>query len=540
MPLETYKRKRNFGKTSEPEGKIGRDSKHRFVVQEHHASRLHFDFRLEMGGVLKSWAVPKGPTLDPSQKRLAVMTEDHPVQYLHYEGCIAEGNYGAGEMRVWDTGHFAPEGDALQGVENGRLRFELSGEKLRGAWTLLRMKHSFGRQANDGKSNWLLVKAEDEYSNPDWEIETILPPPEGWNENQKPRERKVRAVSKAQSSGAGRTSKKGKGPVVPLEEALSKKFKGDDAQAQIGDSLVALTNLNKILWPDDGFTKRDLIGFYASIADTILPHLQNRALILKRYPGGINGPSFFQHNIESAPEFVETLEVEVTQGKGKGEGLRYAMCNNLASLLYLANSTNIAFSPWHSRSESPGQPDWIVFDLDPGEVEYSAVCRIALSIRELLNGFGLQCYPKTSGASGMHVYLPVGGEYSYDEAARFAERVARLLQKREPEIITLERSLKKREPDKVYFDHLQNAEGKTVVAPYSVRARPGATVAAPLEWKEVETCPDPQKFTIENFSKRLKVRSDLFAPVLQNPHSPHELQEAEAEINKLLRKRRTK
>src|SRR5215475_16007686 len=165
MGLEPYRGKRDFKKTPEPEGRVARREKRRFVVQEHHASRLHFDFRLEMGGVLKSWAAPKGPTLDPGVKRLAVMTEDHPVEYLKFEGLIPEGQYGAGEQLIWDAGDYEPKNgeDPLRQLKEGKLSFELRGDKLRGGFNLIRMK---GRD-----DQWLLIKSDDEFAQRGWTLE---------------------------------------------------------------------------------------------------------------------------------------------------------------------------------------------------------------------------------------------------------------------------------------------------------------------------------------------------------------------------------
>lgn len=167
MGLSPYKRKRNFKQTPEPEGKVAQMGRQRFVVQEHHASQLHFDFRLEMGGVLKSWAVPKGPSLNPRDKRLAVEVEDHPVEYLDFEGHLAEGNYGAGDVVVWDTGRYElPDGgDPLERWEEGRLKFVLHGEKLHGEFNLVRLNRP---------KQWLLMKAKDAFAQPDWQFETIL------------------------------------------------------------------------------------------------------------------------------------------------------------------------------------------------------------------------------------------------------------------------------------------------------------------------------------------------------------------------------
>ncbi len=168
MSLATYHRKRKFDQTPEPVGKVKKTSKHRFVVQEHHASRLHFDFRLEMAGVLKSWAVPKGPSLDPRDKRLAVMVEDHPVDYIDFEGQIEEGNYGAGEVKIWDRGQYelVDSGDPLELIEDGKLSFRLKGRKLKGEFALVHLK-------NRG-DDWLLMKKKDEYAKEGWQLETVL------------------------------------------------------------------------------------------------------------------------------------------------------------------------------------------------------------------------------------------------------------------------------------------------------------------------------------------------------------------------------
>jgi bifunctional non-homologous end joining protein LigD len=539
MALESYKRKRRFNATPEPPGAVSRSNRHRFVVQEHHASRLHFDFRLEMGGVLKSWAVPKGPSLDPRQKRLAVMTEDHPVQYLTFEGHIAEGNYGAGDMRIWDSGHYevGENADPVAEVAEGRLSFQLFGTKLHGSFNFVRMHGGFGQQ---DKEQWLLIKAQDEYSDPDWELQTILP---------------ISASERSQLSGKGRQSKKvvhkieaapddnshkrttrkKSDAVVSLRKAFAARFKSEAVEVQVGEHVVSFTNLRKVLWPDEGYTKRDLLLYYESIAETMLPYLKDRPLVLKRYPNGIAGSSFFQHNVPEAPEFLQTVEVRIEDAREQ-ETIHYALCNNLASLLYLANIGNIAFNPWLSRIEQLDEPDWIVFDLDPGAVGFDEVRRVALLTRDLLNELELQGYPKTSGSRGMHVHVPLAKGHSYQDAALFAERFAKVIQKENPDLVTLERSLKKRERAEVYFDYLQNAQGKTMVAPYSVRAKPGATVATPLQWSEVEKGFDPRAFAIKTMEARLK-KGDLFEPVL-HPSKQQSLSEASSVLAKRLRRRR--
>ena len=211
----------------------------------------------------------------------------------------------------------------------------------------------------------------------------------------------------------------------------------------------------------------------------------------------------------------------------------YTVGNNLVTLLYLVNLGTIAQNPWHSRRASIDYPDWIVFDLDPSDdVEFVAVQELALGLKTLLDYLGLNSYPKTSGASGLHVYVPIAPLYSYTQVAQFAELVAHQATKEHPQLGTMERSLKKRTGGTIYLDHLQNARGKSVVAPYSVRAEAGATVSTPLTWAELEHPLSPRDFTIVTLPQRLTRRGDLFAPVLTQQQ---ELGEAIARLEDLLR-----
>jgi bifunctional non-homologous end joining protein LigD len=170
MALEQYNRKRNFASTPEPKGKVTSKEQHRFVVQKHRASHLHYDFRLEMDGVLKSWAVPKGPSLDPSQKRLAMQVEDHPVSYFDFEGTIPEGNYGAGTVMVWDLGTWEPLGDPHEMLEKGDFKFRLHGEKLKGDFVLAKMR---GWRTGSKGNEWLLIKKKDEFAKPGFDIDKL-------------------------------------------------------------------------------------------------------------------------------------------------------------------------------------------------------------------------------------------------------------------------------------------------------------------------------------------------------------------------------
>ncbi|HVF67956.1 MAG TPA: non-homologous end-joining DNA ligase [Pyrinomonadaceae bacterium] len=512
MGLETYQKMRDFRRTPEPRGKVSKANRKRFVVQEHHASKLHFDFRLEMGGVLKSWSVPRGPSLDPAEKRLAVETEDHPVEYLKFEGRIPEGEYGAGEHMRWDSGTYEASGDgpALEQYEAGRLDFELKGEKLRGAFTLVRMK---GREGQ-----WLLMKRTDEFAERGWALKLRAPVDGKDTIEGKAKGKGQKAKGKSEDAGvkkfdAGKAAK-GAG-VVSVGSLKSKKLEGD-LNVRVGGEVVPLTHLERVYWPDEGYTKGDLVGYYHEIARHILPYLEGRPLIMKRYPSGIKGQSFHQHDVhQEVPDFMETAALEVEDGGS--HTVDYIVGTGEATLLYMANLGAIERHPWHSRVQDLEHPDWFVFDLDPSEgVEFETICDVALTTREVLARVGLESYAKTSGSRGIHIYVPVKPAFEYERIAELAEQVATVVAREQAEVATVERSKRKRGARMIYVDHMQNARGKSVVAPYSVRPKPGATVSAPLEWKEVERKKiRTADFHIKNMPRRVESKGDLFRPVLK-------------------------
>jgi bifunctional non-homologous end joining protein LigD len=535
MGLETYQKMRDFRRTPEPRGKVAKRNLRRFVVQEHHASKLHFDFRLEMGGVLKSWSIPRGPSLDPADKRLAVQTEDHPVEYLKFEGHIPEGEYGAGEHMRWDGGRYKllNTDDALAALEAGRLDFELEGEKLRGAFSLVEMKGRGGQ--------WLLIKKQDAHAEPGWVLRLRQPV-----DGRETLEGKSKGGGRgAKGEGGGATDRRAgvkrtgasaaaKSKAVPVARALKAKELKGDAAVKVGRDVVTLTHLERVYWPDEGYTKGDLVRYYEEAAEFILPYLEDRPLIMKRYPAGIRGQSFHQHDVNEAPDFVRTVTLEVEEG---GHTVDYIVGTGRATLLYMANLGAIERHPFHSRVQNLDRPDWFVFDLDPGEgVEFETICDLALAVREVLARLGLEGHPKTSGSRGIHVYVPVAAAYDYERIAELAEQVATVVAREHPETATVERSLKKRRRGQIYVDHMQNARGKSVVAPYSVRPRPAAPVSAPLEWGEVERRRvRPQDFTIKNVLGRLARKGDLFKPVLGGRQK---LDDAFGAARELLREKR--
>jgi len=815
VSLEKYRQKRSADRTPEPFGRASADRPHLFVVQKHAATRLHYDFRLEWGGVLKSWAVPHGPSADPAQKRLAMEVEDHPVEYADFEGVIPEGNYGAGEVIVWDQGRWIPLADPEEGMKKGKLLFELQGYKLRGKWTLVRMKT---KGKTTGKE-WLLIKERDAwvrkgsdavYSQESIfsgltleelasgesraaevraELERLKAPrrrlrasavklmlaeprdepftKKGWlwelkydgyrllaerdgaearlflrkggdatatfpeiaralralpfsslvldgelvvlDDRARPSfgrlqkrallqrrldierasvelpttlfvfdllgfedfdlrplpletrkallqrvlprlgpvrfadhiEREGNALlsevaglglegivgKKSDSSyrggrsadwikvrldrtgdfavvgytrpegsrtgfgalhlacwkggglvyagrvGTGFTQKQllevgkrlegaerktppcsgpvpaGKGHVwVEPELVCEVRFKertgdgllrhpallrfrddkpinecacedGAETEAEPvveavdeQERTVPLSNLEKIFWPEQGYTKGDLIEYYRAISPWLLPYLKDRPIVMTRYPDGIHGKSFFQ---KDAPAFAPSwLRLERIWSEHAEREIDYFVCDDLESLLYVANLGSIPLHIWSSRVASPERPDWCVLDLDPKGAPFSDVIRIARAIHALCKKVGLPDYIKTSGATGLHILLPLGGQCTYAESRTLGEILAKSIEKELPDIATTARALSAR-GGKVYIDYLQNGHGKTIAAPFSARPVVAASCSAPLSWSEVNAKLDPKDYTLKTLPERMKkLKKDPLAPVL--------------------------
>jgi bifunctional non-homologous end joining protein LigD len=839
--LEAYRKKRNPERTTEPFGGRRLASGRMFVVQKHAARRLHYDLRLEMDGVLKSWAVPKGPSVHAEEKRLAVHVEDHPIEYADFEGVIAPGNYGAGSVIVWDRGWYrsAKPEDALEQLRRGKLEVELFGYKLRGRWTLARMsgqdkewlllKKADGAAASEelvdrypqsilsgltveemadvpgrlasirqhlealdaprrevaarsqpfmlatlderppsdkgwlfeikfdgvrvlaarrseqlelyGRSGQLItgrypdlvrallalpiehfvidgeIVALDENGRPSFqrlqprmaltdprEIEgaaarvpvegvffdclaldghdlrrlpltrrkdclRLLVPPLGpvhyvdhvlehgrafleAADEQRLEGVVAKKASSAYTGGRSRdwikikcqrrqefviggytdpqgsrgyfgalhvgvydgprlvyVSKVGTGfdqaglkslweklqPLaratppfdtgaipkgkshhwvepklvgevrfsdwttdsgirhptflslrsdkrpedcrretieVPTEEDTwssmaisshpSPPFRGrgqgegvsgpiPSPPTVIAPKEVKLTNLKKMFWPTDGYTKGDLVAYYERVAPLLLPYLRDRPLVLTRYPDGITGKSFFQ---KDAPEFAPVwVRTERVYSKDAEREIDYFVVDDVASLRYVANSGTIPLHLWASRLGSLERPDWLVLDLDPKGAPFSDVVKVARALHRILGDLELPSYPKTSGATGLHILLPLGARYTYDEVRTFARLLAVLGVEAEPEISTIARPIRSR-GGKVYIDFGQNGHGQTIVAPFSLRPLPGAPASCPLAWSEVTARLDPARFTMTTLPKRFDKIADPLAPVL--------------------------
>ncbi|GAA4795029.1 DNA ligase D [Olivibacter ginsenosidimutans] len=288
----------------------------------------------------------------------------------------------------------------------------------------------------------------------------------------------------------------------PQEETQVRKINGKE---------LKFTHLSKVYWPDDGITKRDMFNFYYQIADYILPYLKDRPMSLNRFPNGINGPSFYQKDIKGkAPDWVTKTYPYTTS---EGEHKAYLVGDDEATLLWMASLGCIEMNPWFSRIQSPDSPDYCVIDLDPDQNTFEEVIQAAQEVKNVLDGIHVPCYPKTSGSTGMHIYIPLGAKYSYEQSQLFAKVIVSLVHERIPNFTSLERKVKSRK-GKMYLDFLQNRPAATLAGPYSLRPKPGATVSMPLLWDEVKPGLTMRDFTIHNAVDRLKETGDLFKGVL--------------------------
>jgi len=829
VSLTDYERKRDFERTPEPPAEPGGEPPApderplRFMIHMHDATRLHWDLRLELDGVLKSWAVPKGPSLDPAEKRLAVLVEDHPFDYGEFEGVIPEGNYGAGTTMIWDEGSYTAPGAAdraaverafHQGLDKGTIKVILKGTKLEGQFALVRLKDG------DGK-NWLLIKDRDRFASPREVLELDRSARTGrsmaeirqqelgrpraerltyeraavdlrgaprapWPESFQPmlaelveapfsrpgwwfeikwdgfraiaevHDDRVRLYSRNQvdflesfppvvedlkkigfeaafdgeivavddegkaqirllrnyrSGGKGRLvyyvfdllyldghdltglplvrrrellkqvlprlphirlseAIEGEGEALyrravdaGLEGVVGKDgastyqagarrrawvkvkvrdhqdfviggfteprgqplafgallvgvvqegelvFAGrvgtgfDDAERarikaallphvqsdcpfrqappldtpatwlapqvvctvsfiewtddnllrepvfvalqpernprlvvrrernveipppaprrfrrsedagtplDVGGTKVVVTHLDKVYWPKDGITKGEMIAYYRDVAPLMLPYLRDRPLSLHRFPGGIAEKSFYQKDVEQAPPWARVVPIE---SESRGEVIRFLVCQDVATLVYVANLGSIEIHPWNSRVDHPDHPDYLVIDLDPAEQPFGEVMAVAHTTHDVLEAIGAPGYVKTSGATGLHIYLPLGARYDYEQARTFGRLIAHIVQARHPTNTSLERVPAARK-GKLYIDVYQNRRGQTLAAPYSLRPRDGAPVSTPLRWEELAPGLRPAQFTLRTVRERLDKDGDLWRGVL--------------------------
>ncbi len=662
--IDAYRKKRDFERTPEPPPDSAAEPGARtFVVHRHEARNLHYDLRLSMEGVLKSWAVPRGFSYDPKVKRLAVRTEDHPLMYETFEGVIPKGEYGGGTMTIWDRGGYelSKAVDGPKAVSEGKLEVLLRGRKLRGEWHLVKTRSE--------KDQWILFKARDRYARDDSEkapffdlaraIEAPLPETiepmhaglerapfsdpawifevefEGRRVGLRKNGSRVQLLAKSgedlsdqvqeivEEAGELRAETAWIDGVLvavdtsqrPSREKLEARLSGSSAEPvvfyafdqlhyeewdvrllsildrkeilatvlpklphvlfvdhvhgrgeefhtvtaaaglpailgklassayvsgasadwcrvpaeassesksqDLSDALrarrpgarkIQLSNLDKVFWAREGYTKGDLLRYYDPIAEVLLPYLHERPVHMLRYPDGIEGKSFYQKDApDHTPEWVVTESIE-----SDGEAIRYIICNDRDTLIWMVNLASIDLHPWLSRRTSRDVPDWVVFDLDAKEAPFADVVKIARAVGKVLRGIGLRPYLKTSGATGLHVFVPVNPGYTYDHTRQFCEAVATHVASEHKDIATVERVVSRRR-GRVYVDFGQNRKGQTVVPAYVVRPRPGAPVSTPLDWDELDTDLDPVGFNIKTLPARLAKYGDLFQGTLRDP-----------------------
>ena len=491
--LETYRQRRDFGTTPEPAGDDPtgiQPSQHlRFVIQKHDATRLHYDLRLELDGVFKSWAVTRGPSLDPHEKRLAVEVEDHPLEYGDFEGTIPKGEYGGGTVMVWDRGFWAPETDEAPAASlaKGELKFVLAGSKLKGSWVLVRLKPRKGEK----RTNWLLIKHRD-----DWATR-------GRDD--------VQAQDKSIASGRAMTTisaGKGKSPDAFMtgggfaaqaewnaqetrkterRAALRKAAAGPSTEA----SLPRLTHPDRVLWPDPEITKLDLARYLVEAAPWMIWHLYGRPCSLVRAPDGITRETFFQrHPMRGQPEGVRAVRIDGSEP--------YLQLDEAQAIADMAQLSTVEFHPWNSAPFEPAAPGRLVFDLDPApDVAFDAVIAAAKALRERLDRLGLAAFCKTTGGKGLHVVVPLAmdPDVTWPQAKLFAETLCAQMAADQPRDYVTNMSKRVRK-GRIFLDYLRNDATATAVAPLSPRARPGGPVSMPLNWQQVRKGLDPQRFTM--------------------------------------------
>lgn len=645
MSLTEYRKKRHFDRTSEPKGKVKKSKGQlRFFVQKHAASHTHFDFRLELDGTLKSWAVPKGPSMNPLNQRLALQVEDHPIEYGNFEGAIPKGNYGAGTVMVWDLGNYRERNSkgrkdseiALKkGLIEGKLTLILEGEKLRGEFALVKLK---GKEGNA----WLLVKKRDEEANfrrtlvtedrsalsgrsmqeiareaesqgavwtsgkrvtpPRKEASSLphrlkpLVPVEGKKPDSSwvvgPDVQGTRAIAEVENQ-----AKLHSRSLIPLNSRFPKVIKDLSAlshtavldgeilderfiiwdllyldgkdwreeswskrRAQLeklrvpkGVSLIEmkepdsgfaiardpkgvyhsgvrrewvrykvspggakkesserppLTHPSKIFFPRDKITKSDLAKYYEAVAPFLLPHLKDRPMSLHRQPDGITVEGFYQKDMSGyVPKRVKTVRITSVSA---GKTINYPVCQDLWTLLYLVNLGCIELHPWLSRTDALDRPDYALIDLDPDDNPFDEVVAVAREFEKILKAIKAPSFVKTSGATGIHILVPTGGKFSYDDTRGFVETLCAKVHERFPKNTSMERNPARRR-GKIYLDYLQNRRGQTMASPYCVRPKPRAPVSTPLEWSEVKRGLDPGKFTIRTILSRLEKMGDVWS-----------------------------
>ncbi|MGH9225711.1 MAG: DNA polymerase ligase N-terminal domain-containing protein [Acidimicrobiales bacterium] len=518
--LKKYKSMRDFSVTAEPAGAANSSSTGRFVVQRHRARALHYDFRLEMAGVLASWAVPKGPSLDPKAKQLAVHVEDHPIEYFDFEGVIPKGEYGGGDVIVWDWGTWQPSGtdDPVKAVEKGELHFDVQGEKLAGRFILIRRDKD-----RSGKEQWLMFHKNDEHAQP------------GWNPEEHPNSVKSgrtndevaaapNAMWRSDLPAAEASIPLGAAAVPtwdpPTEDELAAldALPGKGGHWTVQGRELRLTNLDKVLFPARAtqagpVTKRDLIRYHAVIAPSMLKYLYDRPVNTNRFPDGVDKPGFWHKDTpDHAPDWLRRWRL--AEGD-KGGTTNYAVLDSVPSLVWMANFGALELHGWTSKLPDVHEPTWALIDVDPGtQTPWEDVLVLARLYRTALQHLGVAAMPKVTGQRGVQVWVPVQPGYTFADTRTWVDKVSRAVGNTVPELVSWEWH-KDRRQGLARLDYTQNAINKTLVAPFSARPAAGAPVSVPITWDELDD-PDlrPDRWTIRTVVERVQEVGDPLAELI--------------------------
>jgi bifunctional non-homologous end joining protein LigD len=522
--LRPYRRKRNFARTSEPDGRpappaTDEPEGRRFVVQRHRARRLHYDLRLEIDGVLASWAVPKGPTLDPEVRRAAFHVEDHPIEYIDFEGVIPAGEYGGGDVIVWDCGTWDPHdsgADVAAAMTRGELHVEMFGSKLRGVFVLVRTGQDSG-----GKEHWLLLHKHDEFAVSGWDPEAhphsvlsgrtnddVLADPDRMWRSDLPAAEAAIAL---------------KGPVLTgpgADELAALERLPGAGQWQVFGRELKVTNLDKVLFPAGGgqqpITKRDFLRYTAQIAPVALPYLAGRALNMHRYPQGAGAKGFWHKELPGhAADWLPRWD---NPEADPGESRTYLVVNEPAALVWAANFGALEWHAWTSLTDQPHRPTYALIDIDPGQsTSWQDVLVLARLHRTAFEHLQLRAMAKVTGRRGIQIWVPITRGPSFEQTRQWVEQLSRTVGVVVPELLSWKWEVRDR-GGKARLDYTQNAINKTLVAPYSPRPAPGAPVSMPISWDELDD-PElrPDGFGIRGVPERLAEKGDLFRPLL-NTH----------------------
>jgi bifunctional non-homologous end joining protein LigD len=520
--LKEYNQKRNFKQTDEPAGVLSdknaqknklsdknaqknklpnkniQEKKLCFVVQHHIARRDHYDLRLEWKGVLLSWAVPKGPSFNPKDKRLAVQVEDHPFEYRNFEGTIPKDQYGGGTVMLWDKGEWEPHfdinkgfDDVDKGLDDGMLKFSLNGKRLKGKWVLTKLKSREGE-----KNNWLLIKENDEYAKV---IDGISQFKTSIKTN-----RTMDEISN--NSFKNKKISKNNTKMADVSEELKKllKIKGNDYSV----GKIKISNHDKIVFNKPKLRKIDVVLYYAYVAKYMLPYISGRVLTVVRCPKGIESECFFKKHPNESSKKVETLQIlsekedkraDKEDDQGNDE---YFYVKNVSGIIAEAQMGTLEFHVWGSHIKNLEKPDIMVFDLDPSEkLSIKKLRQGVRDLKSILDELSLVSFLKTSGGKGYHVVVPFKPSVNWETFHSFARQVAEVMELKWPERYT-SNVRKQNRKGKIFIDWARNGRGATSVAPYSIRARKGAPISAPISWDELDTIA-PNSIKIKEIYQRI-------------------------------------